>query len=171
MLGADREDTLTRAEYLAVRGYDTNGSASENGSAPDQPAPESGPELVAIDQPAPESGPELVAMVEPRQCAFCGGPIPEGAHGLARYCSQAHRRAASRARDATRQHPAAAAVPTLPAVAVDSSGVGDGAGVALDWPAPAPFPAAEVDVLLRLGSVGDVTLERAGWRLVVHPRT
>ena len=157
MLGADREDTLTRAEYLAVRGYDTNGSASENGSAP--------------DQPAPESGPELVAMVEPRQCAFCGGPIPEGAHGLARYCSQAHRRAASRARDATRQHPAAAAVPTLPAVAVDSSGVGDGAGVALDWPAPAPFPAAEVDVLLRLGSVGDVTLERAGWRLVVHPRT
>jgi hypothetical protein len=162
MLGADREDTLTRAEYLAVRGYDTNGSAPENGStAPTDAA-------TAPNPSAPESGSDLVAMVEPRQCAFCGGPIPEGAHGLARYCSQAHRRAASRARDAAGKDPAAAAVPTLPAVAVGGNGASVAQGLE---PTPAPFPAAEIDALLGLGSVGDVTLERAGWRLVVHPRT
>jgi hypothetical protein len=155
MLGADREDTLTRSEYLAVRGYDTDGSAPDNGSA----APTD--EVSAPSRSAPESGPD-----PGRQCAWCGGPIPAGTHGLARYCSQAHRRAASRAREVARKRPEARTVSVLAATAV----AGNGAGVALDWPAPAPFPAAEIDTLLGLGSVGDVTLERAGWRLVAHPR-
>jgi hypothetical protein len=76
MLGADREDTLTRAEYLAVRGYDTNGSAPENGLVSET-------DMATAPRPSgrPESAPD-----PGRQCAWCGEPIPDGAHGLSRYC-------------------------------------------------------------------------------------
>jgi hypothetical protein len=68
-----------------------------------------------------------------RSCAWCGEEIPEGTHGRARYCGDAHRLAAKRTRETARRRPAVAAVLALPAVAVDSSGVGNGASVVQDW--------------------------------------
>jgi hypothetical protein len=143
-IGADREDTLTRAEYLAARGYDTNGAS--NGLAPTE-----APSDAADEQSGPNPG---------RVCAWCGAELPDGAHGLSRYCGAKCRRAAKSARERPR---AAGVVLTVPAAGV-------GLIEAVDEP-PAPFPVAEVNALLGLGSVGAVTVERDGWRLVVHPRT
>jgi hypothetical protein len=165
---------------LAVRGYDANGS---NG-APNGASTESAPSAAGA-----------ILDVVARSCAHCGDPMPAGTHGLARYCGARCRRAAKRARE----RPTAAAALPLPAApfgagsdsdgafapatgasAGDSSssaapfGAGsgsDGAFAPATGAAPAPFPAAEVGALLELASVGAVTVERDGWRLVVHPRT
>jgi hypothetical protein len=155
VISSDREDTLTRAEYLAARGYDANGSsgaAAPNGAAePDPPPSAAGANL------------DLLA----RSCAWCGDSLPAGAHGRARYCGARCRRAAKRARE----RPTAAAALPLPAAPFGAGSDSDGAFAPATGAAPAPFPAAEVGALLGLASVGAVTVERDGWRLVVHPRT
>jgi hypothetical protein len=157
IVSADREDTLTRAELLAVRGMtaSSNGVSASNGS-------------VATEPPPSAAGADVDAVA--RSCAWCGDSIPAGTHGRARYCGDKCRRAAKRARE--RPAAAAASHGTAAAVGPSIELVGNGVSVVQGLEqAPASFPAAEVDALLGLGSVGAVTLEGDGWRLVVHPRT
>lgn len=169
-------DAITREEYMRLSGHGSDEAAAEAELA------EAHRRAAAAEGATNQPEPQERSPAPGRSCEHCGAPFVPSRRGrdVKRFCSpecrrraEWDRRKATRAADmANDSDPAVSASTVVEVVGNGSSAAGLDAGAEPGSPVPSTGDgiAEMVGALLGIGTVGDVTLERDGWHLVVHPR-